>query len=284
MFNKNISKKIFVFLFVGLVFARPIAGFPIWLGIFKKKLKDNKIEKIFLILTRTKRVVYGFSDNFKVGTFVFKTENISGSGCYKRENLLKDDPEIFELFQKFIDNKGDGGKKEVVLIQGGAKVVGGMLFQSDLISNYKNKEKQKSKIKIVKAGDIEALYKNLEKLKSKKRILVICDNDDACDFELIKKIMDSQQFNLVYKTGIEKVDQKIVEGRNSSGVEVQYEEHKIKLTKLSEFISSFFCICNNCFKSGSKKRCASCEAVNYCSKDCQKKDWEGHKKFCKRKK
>jgi hypothetical protein len=29
------------------------------------------------------------------------------------------------------------------------------------------------------------------------------------------------------------------------------------------------------------KTCSKCKRVAYCSKECQKKDWEGHKKDCR---
>ena len=29
------------------------------------------------------------------------------------------------------------------------------------------------------------------------------------------------------------------------------------------------------------KTCSKCKTVAYCSKECQKKDWEGHKKDCR---
>lgn len=38
--------------------------------------------------------------------------------------------------------------------------------------------------------------------------------------------------------------------------------------------------CNVCGKHGSKK-CARCENVMYCSRECQRKDWKIHKTVCK---
>jgi tetratricopeptide (TPR) repeat protein len=40
--------------------------------------------------------------------------------------------------------------------------------------------------------------------------------------------------------------------------------------------------CQICDKPG-KYKCASCNAVRYCSKECQKADWPAHKKICKKK-
>ncbi|KPM41699.1 hypothetical protein AK830_g4846 [Neonectria ditissima] len=41
--------------------------------------------------------------------------------------------------------------------------------------------------------------------------------------------------------------------------------------------------CNNCHKAPpevSLKRCAKCSVTQYCSRDCQKSDWKGHRKVC----
>lgn len=40
-------------------------------------------------------------------------------------------------------------------------------------------------------------------------------------------------------------------------------------------------ICRKCGKSGTKK-CGKCGLVNYCSRDCQRKDWKRHKAECQR--
>ncbi|KAI5814376.1 hypothetical protein BZA77DRAFT_99155 [Pyronema omphalodes] len=40
--------------------------------------------------------------------------------------------------------------------------------------------------------------------------------------------------------------------------------------------------CQNCLKKDVElKRCARCQSVLYCGKDCQTADWEEHKKLCK---
>jgi MYND finger len=39
-------------------------------------------------------------------------------------------------------------------------------------------------------------------------------------------------------------------------------------------------ICEVCRKNGNAKKCAACENVFYCSKECQKKDWKRHKGVC----
>lgn len=33
---------------------------------------------------------------------------------------------------------------------------------------------------------------------------------------------------------------------------------------------------------GSLKRCTGCQSALYCGKECQKKEWRGHKKTCQR--
>jgi MYND finger len=51
-----------------------------------------------------------------------------------------------------------------------------------------------------------------------------------------------------------------------------------------EFMNSNkFTICNNCMAMGfdkQLKRCNGCMLVDYCSKECQKKNWRKHKPFC----
>ena len=38
--------------------------------------------------------------------------------------------------------------------------------------------------------------------------------------------------------------------------------------------------CGQCSKP-SKTKCSRCKTIYYCGVECQKKDWKGHKKFCK---
>ena len=43
-------------------------------------------------------------------------------------------------------------------------------------------------------------------------------------------------------------------------------------------------VCATCFKHASEaqlQKCGGCKAVFYCDKDCQKADWNNHKKTCK---
>jgi hypothetical protein len=40
--------------------------------------------------------------------------------------------------------------------------------------------------------------------------------------------------------------------------------------------------CSTCLKKGILKRCSKCKKVFYCSKECQKKDWNFHKTICKK--
>ncbi len=42
-------------------------------------------------------------------------------------------------------------------------------------------------------------------------------------------------------------------------------------------------ICAHCKEEKKKmKKCARCQVVYYCSRECQKKDWKNHKKCCVR--
>ena len=41
--------------------------------------------------------------------------------------------------------------------------------------------------------------------------------------------------------------------------------------------------CNVCKKKGKMKKCSRCRSTYYCSRECQVKDWEEHKKVCKKK-
>ena len=38
--------------------------------------------------------------------------------------------------------------------------------------------------------------------------------------------------------------------------------------------------CHNCSKVGKTWRCSKCKRVRYCSRECQKSHWKGHKKTC----
>jgi hypothetical protein len=39
--------------------------------------------------------------------------------------------------------------------------------------------------------------------------------------------------------------------------------------------------CNQCLKIGKLFKCGRCKAIHYCSKECQKTDWQNHKNQCK---
>ncbi len=52
-------------------------------------------------------------------------------------------------------------------------------------------------------------------------------------------------------------------------------------TKLKDTSSVPICVCASCKKPSLKmKKCAGCESVNYCSKECQKQHWKEHKAVC----
>jgi len=38
--------------------------------------------------------------------------------------------------------------------------------------------------------------------------------------------------------------------------------------------------CEVCEKVDGSMRCAGCKQVNYCGKECQRKDWKSHKSVC----
>ncbi len=40
------------------------------------------------------------------------------------------------------------------------------------------------------------------------------------------------------------------------------------------------CVCKKVIETYQIKRCSNCKMAYYCSKECQKKDWKEHKKFC----
>ncbi|KAI9096235.1 hypothetical protein DFS34DRAFT_159927 [Phlyctochytrium arcticum] len=80
------------------------------------------------------------------------------------------------------------------------------------------------------------------------------------------------------RLNIDVVSQEITSGTIESGEPVKTSDSTSKP-------STFHHSCYACGKALSKEqvsRCGSCKAVNYCSRDCQQKDWVLHKKVCKR--
>lgn len=39
-------------------------------------------------------------------------------------------------------------------------------------------------------------------------------------------------------------------------------------------------VCAVCEKEEDTKRCTGCKMVSYCGRECQRKNWKAHKKFC----
>ena len=62
------------------------------------------------------------------------------------------------------------------------------------------------------------------------------------------------------------------------------EKEKTKVTKTAESAApAAKAKCANCGKEGAKMNaCSVCKKVGYCSRDCQKQDWQFHKRVCKK--
>ena len=61
------------------------------------------------------------------------------------------------------------------------------------------------------------------------------------------------------------------------------EKEKTKVTKTAESAAPAKTKCANCGKEGAKMlSCSVCKKVGYCSRDCQKSDWQFHKRVCKK--
>ena len=58
-------------------------------------------------------------------------------------------------------------------------------------------------------------------------------------------------------------------------------EEKLIEAKKMEKIAVCFC-CEEEFPKEKMRRCKGCDHVQYCSKECYKKDWPDHKEWCKR--
>jgi len=67
------------------------------------------------------------------------------------------------------------------------------------------------------------------------------------------------------------------------GLEVTGKDGKIYSLGEEEPVTRrhFFGLCPSCHNIGEHSACLGCLMVSYCSRDCQKKDWKGHKVLCK---
>ena len=57
--------------------------------------------------------------------------------------------------------------------------------------------------------------------------------------------------------------------------------NQLLLKGLRGFEVLYQCSCSNC-QTGKFSRCAWCQIVPYCSKDCQIEHWRSHKRICKK--
>jgi len=137
MFKVNFSKKLFVFLFIFFSISKTAIGFPIWLGVFEKGK-----QRIFLVLTRSKKVVWNIPYFRDCENIQISTKEICGVS--PSVEILKDKKEIFDTFKSFIDAKNkceiENGKINFVL-QGGQRIVNNLLFQSKIIEKIVSDER-----------------------------------------------------------------------------------------------------------------------------------------------
>ena len=47
------------------------------------------------------------------------------------------------------------------------------------------------------------------------------------------------------------------------------------------WVDSWWQACAACGSADATLRCSACKAARYCSKECQKAHWKGHKAVCK---
>ena len=56
----------------------------------------------------------------------------------------------------------------------------------------------------------------------------------------------------------------------------------IRKVKVVREATDSFSLCSMCLSNVGKRTCTACKAVRYCGRDCQKKQWKYHKKYCKK--
>lgn len=59
-------------------------------------------------------------------------------------------------------------------------------------------------------------------------------------------------------------------------------EHKLRDIKIYNFVPTYDKWCLACAAKNAHLRCSKCKSVHFCSKQCQKKAWQIHKKHCGR--
>lgn len=197
-----------------------------------------------------------------------------------RANLLHSDDSTEENFYKAIkmyEEACEGWQKQNDLL-GAAKCL------LNIATSYRQLDK------IVDAKKYALMAKDMYEKSRKILTVPLPGQETAYAWESALALTFSQMIAEYYSNKIRvtiesKLNASQAAGSSSLKIDVTVNEDQLseeyELSQIFWYRHDACAQCHRCLLPQDRKKCARCANVFYCSKTCQKKDWQLHKQYCK---